>query len=155
MYFFIILFLMVPFAEILLLICVGSFVGAFNTIGLVLATAVIGGIIIRVQGTEILWLVKNKLTQGQLPAEELFSGLMLIFSGILFCTPGFCTDSLGFLLLVPKIRSKFSKMIKKRIFADFSNWSGRKKDGARSVYERDGSGTTFSGEIEILKDTQN
>ena len=83
MYFFIILFLMVPFAEILLLISLGSFVGALNTIGLVLATAVIGGIIIRIQGTEILWLVKNKLTQGQLPAEELFSGLMLIFSGIL------------------------------------------------------------------------
>ena len=155
MYFFIILFLMVPFAEILLLISVGSAVGALNTIGLVLATAVIGGIIIRVQGTEILWLVKVKLTQGQLPAVELFSGLMLIVSGILFCTPGFCTDAMGFLLLVPKIRTKFTQMIKKRICADFSYWSGRKKDGARSVHDRDGAGTTFAGEIEILEDTQN
>ena len=155
MYFFIILLLMAPFAEILLLISVGSYFGALNTIGLVAATAVIGGIIIRVQGTEILWLVKRKLTQGQLPAEELFSGLMLIISGILLCTPGFCTDSMGFLLLVPKIRSKFSRVIKKRIFADFSYGSGRKEDGARSVYERGASGITLAGEIENLEDTQN
>tara|TARA_B100000674_G_C37890990_1_gene938969 strand:- start:622 stop:1089 length:468 start_codon:yes stop_codon:yes gene_type:complete len=155
MYFFTILFLMAPFAEILLLISVGSYFGALNTIGLVLATAVIGGIIIRVQGTEILWLVKRKLTQGQLPAEELFSGLMLIISGILLCAPGFCTDSMGFLLLVPKIRYKFSQGIKKRIFADFSCWSGKKKDGARSIYEPGASGTNVAGEIENLEDAQN
>ena len=146
---------MAPFAEILLLISVASYFGALNTIGLVLATAVIGGIIIRVQGTEILWLVKRKLTQGQLPAEELFSGLMLIISGILLCAPGFCTDSMGFLLLVPKIRYKFSQGIKKRIFADFSCWSGKKKDGARSIYEPGASGTNVAGEIENLEDAQN
>ena len=115
MYFFIILFFIVPFAEISFLISVGSYVGTLNTIALVLATAVLGGILIRLQGTEILWLVRLKLTEGRLPAEELFSGFLLVVSGVLLCTPGFFTDSLGFVLLVPWIRSKCSQMIKKRI----------------------------------------
>ncbi len=154
MYFFIILFFIVPFAEISFLISVGSYVGTLNTIALVLATAVLGGILIRLQGTEILWLVRLKLTEGRLPAEELFSGFLLVVSGVLLCTPGFFTDSLGFVLLVPWIRSKCSQMIKKRIFGNTESWSDAKVAGGRSVYERDRSGHTFLGEIEISEDKE-
>ena len=121
MFFFITLFLMVPIAEMWLLISVGSYIGALNTIALVVATAIIGGITIRIQGMEILWSVKSKLTQGQLPTEELLSGLMLICAGVLLCTPGFFTDFFGTLLLIPWIRWKCGQKIKRRILGDLSD----------------------------------
>ncbi len=154
MFFFITLFLMVPFAETWLLIAVGSYIGTLNTIALVAATAIIGGITIRIQGTEILWSVKSKLTQGQIPAGELFTGLMLIVAGILLCTPGFFTDFFGSLLLIPWIRWKCGQTIKKRILGDLSDWPGGKMWEAGSMHEQDGSGNTFVGEIEIPEDKE-
>lgn len=98
------LFIIVPVIEMWLLIKVGSLIGAFPTIALVLLTAVIGVALLRRQGLSTLIRGNQKLEQGQLPAEEMVEGLILAVSGALLLTPGFVTDFVGFLGLLPYTR---------------------------------------------------
>ncbi len=100
------LFLTVPIIEIFLLIEIGSRIGAFNTIGVILLTAMVGTILLRQQGLSTLSRVQENMGQGKLPAGELVEGLMLLVSGALLLTPGFFTDVVGFLCLIPGIRMK-------------------------------------------------
>lgn len=99
-----ILFLLVPLVEIFFLIQVGQVIGAGWTIFLVVATAVIGAFLLRLQGFQTLHRAQRTMQQGQLPATEMLEGLCLLVSGALLLTPGFVTDTMGFLLLVPPMR---------------------------------------------------
>jgi UPF0716 protein FxsA len=99
-----ILFLIVPLLEIYLLIKVGSIIGAIPTVSLVVFTAVLGALLIRLQGFSILNRVRSTLAQGALPAIEMLEGAVLLVSGALLLTPGFFTDTLGFLCLIPSLR---------------------------------------------------
>ncbi len=98
------LFILMPIAEMWLLIEVGSAIGALPTIGLVFLTAAIGFALLRKQGFETLRRGNWKLEQGQLPAREMAEGLMLAVSGALLLTPGFVTDAIGFAGLTPAFR---------------------------------------------------
>ena len=98
------LFIILPFIEMYFLIKVGSYVGALNTIGLVFLTAIIGFFLIKAQGFKTLLDAREKLQYGELPTEEFLTAIFLLISGICLVTPGFFTDSIGFLLLVPVIR---------------------------------------------------
>jgi UPF0716 protein FxsA len=98
------LFIILPFIEMYFLIKVGSYVGALNTIGLVFLTAIIGFFLIKAQGFKTLLDAREKLQYGELPTEEFLTAIFLLISGIFLVTPGFFTDSIGFLLLVPVIR---------------------------------------------------
>jgi len=100
-----VLFLLVPLMEIYVLIQVGDVIGAGWTIFAVVATAVIGAVLLRQQGFSTLQRAQNSMDQGQIPATAMFEGVMLLFSGALLLTPGFVTDSIGFALLVPAIRA--------------------------------------------------
>ncbi len=97
-------FLVVPIIEIYLLIQVGQVIGAGWTIFLVVATAVIGVALLRIQGLSTLRRAQEKLNHNELPARELLEGLGLLVAGALLLTPGFFTDALGFLLLFPPTR---------------------------------------------------
>lgn len=97
-------FIILPFIEMYVLIKVGSYVGALNTIGLVFLTAIIGFFLIKAQGFKTLLDAREKLQYGELPTEEFLTAIFLLISGICLVTPGFFTDSIGFLLLVPVIR---------------------------------------------------
>lgn len=99
-----VLFLLVPLIEIYVLIQVGDVIGAGWTIFAVVATAVLGAVLLRQQGFSTLQKAQQKMAQGQIPATAMFEGVMLLFSGALLLTPGFVTDSIGFALLVPAIR---------------------------------------------------
>ena len=99
-----VLFLLVPLIEIYVLIQVGDVIGAGWTIFAVVATAVIGAVLLRQQGFSTLERAQQSMAQGQIPATAMFEGVMLLFSGALLLTPGFVTDSIGFALLVPAIR---------------------------------------------------
>lgn len=101
-----ILFIAVPLLEIFLLIQVGSVIGGLWTIFLVVLTAVIGGVMLRQQGFATLKRVQETFARGEIPAIELLEGAMLIFSGALLLTPGFFTDTIGFLLLTPMVRRR-------------------------------------------------
>lgn len=99
-----ILFLVVPLVEIYLLIQVGQVIGAGWTIFLVVATAVVGIWLLRLQGLSTLLRAQQKLRDQELPAQEILEGMGLVVSGALLLTPGFFTDTIGFLLLLPPTR---------------------------------------------------
>lgn len=105
------LFLLIPLIEIYFLIQVGEVIGAGWTVFLVVATAAIGAGLLRMQGLNTLQRAQLTMAQGQLPAVAMFEGVALLLSGALLLTPGFFTDTLGFILLVPAIRQAMIKKV--------------------------------------------
>lgn len=98
------LFLVVPLIEIYLLIEVGSVLGALPTVALVVLTAIIGAFLLRLQGFVTMQRVRSSMARGEIPAVEMLEGVVLLFCGALLLTPGFFTDTLGFLGLIPALR---------------------------------------------------
>ncbi len=111
-----ILFVAVPIVEIWVLIEVGSRFGALYTILLVILTAVIGSVMLRTQGLSILSRVRSQLASNRLPAAELLEGAFLLVGGVLLLTPGFVTDAVGFLCLLPITR----RIVVRAMIARFS-----------------------------------
>ena len=105
------LFLLVPLIEIYFLIEVGDEIGAGWTIFLVVATAVIGVGLLRMQGLSTMQRAQSTLAQGQVPALAMMEGLVLLVCGGLLLTPGFFTDAIGFVLLTPPIRQALIKRV--------------------------------------------
>ena len=109
--------ILVPIIEIYLFIKIGSQIGAFNTISLILITAVIGIIYARYEGINTLRSGISNLITNKLPAYEIISGAAIAFASLLLIIPGFATDLIGFLLIFPltrkiilgKISNKFKK----------------------------------------------
>lgn len=119
------IFFAVPLIEMLILIEVGSMIGALPTVGLVIMTAVVGVWLLRLEGLATLARVQQKLDQGQLPETELLEGVMLIIGGALLLTPGFATDALGFICLIPGFRRPLaSRIIRSASFSTFSSVGG-------------------------------
>ena len=103
------LFLLVPVVEIYFLVKVGSVIGAWPTILLVIATALTGAFLVRQQGISTLFRLQETLqgtrqSQSQATALALFEGLSILIAGALLLTPGFLTDAMGFICLVPAWR---------------------------------------------------
>tara|TARA_B100001057_G_scaffold50552_1_gene45029 strand:- start:53 stop:523 length:471 start_codon:yes stop_codon:yes gene_type:complete len=99
-----IIFMFVPFAEMWILIEVGGWIGALPTIVLVVVTATLGLSLLKKQGLSTLLSGRQKMKEGAIPASELVSGVMLAVGGALLLTPGFVTDAVGFVLLIPQTR---------------------------------------------------
>lgn len=97
-------FLAIPVIEIYLLIQVGSVIGAGWTIFIVIGTAILGASLLRQQGLETWSRLTQSIAQGQLPPTMLVEGILLLLSGAFLLTPGFFTDSIGFLFLIPPVR---------------------------------------------------
>ena len=110
-----VIFLVVPIIEIYLLIQVGQVIGAGWTVFLVVLTAVIGVWLLRIQGLSTLMRAQQKLQQNELPAREMLEGMGLVVAGALLLTPGFFTDTIGFLLLFPPTRIWFVSRIASRM----------------------------------------
>ena len=110
--------ILVPIIEIYLFIKIGSQIGAFNTIFLIFATAVIGVFYARYEGLNTLKSGFSQLIKNELPAYEIFSGAVIAFAALLLIISGFATDLIGFLLIFPLTRklilNKFSKKFKKK-----------------------------------------
>ena len=99
------IFIVVPVVEIFLLIQVGTIIGAWWTIGLVVLTAVIGVRLLKLQGISTLMRAQEKMQSGKMPAQEMLEGIGLIVAGAFLLTPGFFTDGVGFFLLIPPART--------------------------------------------------
>ena len=104
-------FLIVPFIEIYLLLQVGSIIGAFPTIALVVFTAVLGAWLLRRQGFATWQRFQHNLENGQIPAYEMIEGPILLVGGALLLTPGFFTDVMGFACLIPSLRRKIAQYV--------------------------------------------
>jgi len=98
------LFLLIPLAEIYFLIVVGGIIGALPTVALVVLTAVIGAALARHQGLATLRRLQATLDRGETPAIELLEGVLLLVGALLLLTPGFFTDAMGFVCLIPPTR---------------------------------------------------
>ncbi len=114
------IFLVVPIAEIYLLIQVGQVIGAGWTVLLVVLTAVIGVALLKQQGLSTLNRAQQKLNENELPAHEILEGMGLLVAGALLLTPGFFTDAVGFLLLFPPTRVRLVRAIASRMVVSAS-----------------------------------
>jgi UPF0716 protein FxsA len=93
-----------PLVEIYFMIRVGSVIGALPTILLSIFTALLGAWLVRLQGFGIIWRIREAMSRDELPALELLDGALLLVAGFFLILPGFVTDTIGFLLLVPPLR---------------------------------------------------
>ena len=114
----------IPLVEIYLMIKIGSVIGAFNTIFLIFFTAVTGIYFAKLEGLNAIKLGFNQLVKNKVPIYEIISGALLAFAALLLIIPGFLTDLIGFLLIVPITRKIFiniisSKFNKKKTNEDF------------------------------------
>ena len=98
------LFIGVPLIEIYLFIQVGGMIGALPTVALVIITALVGVSLLRAQGFSTMARFQQEVATGQLPATTMLEGVALILGGALLLTPGFMTDVIGFLCLIPITR---------------------------------------------------
>ncbi|MCX7096966.1 MAG: FxsA family protein [Methylococcales bacterium] len=105
------LVLVVPFAEIYLLLLVGSVIGAFLTIFLVVFTAALGAWLLRQQGFTTFRRFQENMALGQIPAYEMIEGPIILLGGLLLLTPGFITDILGLACLIPPLRKKIAQYV--------------------------------------------
>ncbi len=103
--------LIIPFAEIYLLLQVGGMIGAFPTILLVVFTAVLGAWLLKQQGFATLQRFQESLAQGVMPAYEIVEGPIILVGGALLLTPGFITDIIGFACLIPSLRRKIAQYV--------------------------------------------
>ena len=116
-------FTIIPFIEIYLLIKIGSYLGAFNTVAIVILTAFLGALLARYQGFRTMLRVRESLERGEMPAEELLDALLILVAGIVLLTPGFLTDLAGLMILIPKTRLMFKRWLRKK----FDAWSSQKR----------------------------
>ena len=107
---FFLLFIGLPALEIFLLIKIGGQVGALNTVALIFLTAIIGIYFAKLQGIQTLKSGMVNLYQNKIPVYEMMSGASIAIAALLLITPGFFTDSIGFLLLIPFTRKIFFKL---------------------------------------------
>ena len=135
---FLILLVSIPLIEIYLFIKIGSYIGAFNTISLILITAVIGIIYARYEGFNTLRSGMSQLINNQLPIYEIISGAALAFAALLLILPGFATDFIGLLLIFPPTR----KLMFKKVSNKYSSKNNKKQD-------------IIDGEFEDIKEDNN
>jgi UPF0716 protein FxsA len=109
------LFTIIPVIELALLIKVGSFLGVFNTVLVVILTAVVGAYMVRSEGIGVMYRIQKSMQEGVFPEEELINGAMILVAGALLLTPGFFTDVLGFIMVFPVSRNIIKKYAKKHI----------------------------------------
>lgn len=112
----ILIFLGVPILEIAVFIQAGDIFGLWPTLAAIVATAIIGGVIIRAQGLATLARARLALDEGRPPVREVFTGLCLLIAGALLMTPGFLTDTAGFVLLVPGVRESIGQWLVRTLF---------------------------------------
>jgi UPF0716 protein FxsA len=105
--------LIIPLADMALLVVVAGYIGWPATVALVVLTALLGMLFVRAEGRHTLRRVQQSLAQGELPADQLIDGGLLIAAGAFLLTPGLVTDALGFLIAIPVTRVPIRLVLKR------------------------------------------
>ncbi len=123
--FYFVLFLFIPVLEVIVFVKAGQYIGILNTLMLTVLTAIMGMALLRAQGFQTIQRAQQKLARNEAPLSEMFDGLCLFAAGLLLLTPGFVTDTVGFLLFLPPIRALLKHNIKQLpgVFFQQSNFS--------------------------------
>jgi UPF0716 protein FxsA len=122
------LFLVVPFLELFAILQVGHAIGAFNTIALLVGVSFVGAWLVRREGLGVLRRAQARIEVGDVPGTELVDGVLILVAGTLLLTPGFLSDVIGLLLLLPPVRIALRgsavRMLRRRAGADAVRWNG-------------------------------
>ena len=111
------LFIVVPFIDLLILIKIGSGIGFWPTLGVVIVPGLLGAIMARSQGVAVLSEIKRDISLGRLPGDKLIDGIFILFGGLLLMTPGLITDLIGLSVLVPRVRKFYRNIIVYRLWS--------------------------------------
>ncbi len=133
-------FIVIPILEIIVFIQAGEWIGLWPTVAGVVLTAVIGAAVVRHQGLATLASAQQSVASGRFPVREVFDGLCLVIAGAFLITPGFLTDTAGFLLLVPPVRTFLRQVVGARMLASgqVTVWSDAPPKGPAPRREQDG-----------------
>ena len=110
----VLLFIAVPLVELYVIVETARSIGTLETIGLLILVSVLGAWMVKAQGLAVLWRVRSKLQEGQMPGRELVDGALVLLAGALMLTPGFVTDAVGLLLLFPPTRMAIRPILIRR-----------------------------------------
>ena len=113
-------FVLVSLPEMAAFLWVGSQIGFAWALGIAVATAVIGAFLVKREGLSTLGRIKARMNAGQVPGRELSDGAAILVAGAFLMSPGFITDTIGFLLLVPSVRSRVHQILSRRVTARFN-----------------------------------
>ena len=142
------IFVVVTLAEIYVLVSVGQAIGGLSTVLLVIITAFIGSSLLRTQGWSTMAKAQQSIAEGRAPAMEMLEGVVIVVSGILLLTPGFLTDTLGLLGLMPWSRTYFiNHFLEKnaeRVFKSRNSVFIHKSESTETKNKKDG---TIEGEF--------
>ncbi|MDC0762935.1 membrane protein FxsA [Brevibacillus sp. HB1.2] len=111
--FFAILFVVAFGLELWGLITIGSWIGGWNTVVLVILTGILGAWLARQQGMQVFRMVQHQLARGQMPTDSLIDGVLILIGGILLLLPGFVTDVIGLVFLIPYTRMIIRHLLKR------------------------------------------
>lgn len=127
-----VLLLLVPAIEIAVFVKVGQVIGAWKVVGLVFLSAILGAALLRYQSIGVIRRIDRDLKQGRTPDAGLFDGFLIVAGGVLLIVPGFVTDIVGLLLMIPFVRRLVRNFLKSRITVrGFSSYRGGFRRGRR------------------------
>lgn len=139
------LFIVLPLAELYVILQVGDAIGAVWTILLLAADSLLGALLLRSQGRSVWRRFNTALAEGKMPHREVMDGVLVIFGGAFLITPGFITDVIGLLLLVPPtralIRSRVVRRLGRRVTVEVGSRPGRSRPGRSRPRDYDVEGT--------------
>ena len=137
LYLLVAIFFVVPLIEVALFITIGGAIGVAPTILLCIASAVLGAAIVRHQGLQTLARLQDRLRQGELPTDELAEGSAILAAGLLLITPGFFTDAVGFILLVPPARQRIIHWVGQHFSGDAQRFNSRRRNDPHAESPRE------------------
>lgn len=109
------LFIIVPVAEVVLYVKLGQYIGLWLTLLLIFGTGIAGAFLARTQGFQVIRRVRSELNQGRIPGNEMVDGLLVLAGGLLLLTPGLITDIAGIFMLLPPSRKIIREFLKRKI----------------------------------------
>jgi UPF0716 protein FxsA len=137
------LFIVVPLAELYVILKVGDWLGILPTIGLLAADSVLGSLLLRSQGRAVWRRFTETMAAGRIPRREVLDGVLVIFGGAFLITPGFLTDIVGLLLLLPPTRAGIRRIVTRRlgrrVVIGVSDAAERRREG----YDVEGSASEY------------
>ena len=147
---FFLLFIGIPIVEVILFITIGKYIGLWNTIFIIIITGAIGAVLVKSQGISILNRALEEIKLNKVPILSIFEGIAIFIAGAFLLTPGFLTDTIGCILLIPKTRNLIithitSYLKKKSIYKEKTTYYSNEK-----IKEN----KTFEGNFEEVEDSK-
>ena len=144
---FFLFFIGIPLIEVILFITIGKYIGLWNTIFIIIITGVIGAVLVKSQGISILNKALEEIKLNKIPIMSIFEGIAIFVAGAFLLTPGFLTDTLGCVLLIPKTRNLI-------IFYITSYLKKKAVYKKKTTYYSNEENKIFEGKFEEIKDSE-